>query len=62
MDKICHACKQPVGSYPYFKERKAVKPRGCNHRWQNTGRVVCEECEERGVKTCIEYGEALHHG
>lgn len=55
MDKICHACNTPVGSYPYFKERKAIKPKGRSHRWTETGRVVCEECEESGVKTSFEY-------
>lgn len=55
MDKICHACKRPVGFYPYYKERKAIKPKGRSHRWMETGRVVCEECEDSGVKTSFEY-------
>lgn len=54
MNKICHACKKPVGSYPYFIERKAVKPKGARNRWQPTGRYVCEECEAKGVRTCYE--------
>lgn len=57
MDKVCHACKQPVGFYPYYKERKTVKPKGSSHRWTEAGRVVCEECEESGVKTSFEYEE-----
>lgn len=59
-EKICLYCKEPLGiNYPYYLIKKAIRPKGHQHRWKRVA-SACESCIEGKKKpTHYEQGEEL---
>jgi len=59
MPRICIYCKKEPMNGEMYVVRQAVKPKGEDFRWKDTG-LCCEHCHEvDGKQVTFELGEEL---